>query len=372
MQQYDVIIVGGGPAGSSLAWRLRDSGLGTIILDKKDFPRDKTCAGWITPAIIDALGLDTGDYAKKHVFQPIEGFRVGHMSDRTVEVEYEQAPVSYGIRRCEFDHYLLQRCGAETRLQYSVNSIARDGGEWIINDKMKAPLLIGAGGNFCPVARELGAKLGKAETAVRAQEFEYEMNASQAAQCRVRGTTPELYFCEDLKGYGWAFRKGNWLNVGLGREDNHGLPQHAREFCRFLKDQGRIPEDIPEKMNGHAYLLYQHAGRPLYADGALLIGDSAGLAYTQSGEGIRPAIESALMAADVIVKAAGDYSTSRLAPYENHIIERFGQRDGSEPLLSRIVPLPVKKLIAHKLLETNWFVREVVIGKWFLHQGESA
>jgi len=253
-----------------------------------------------------------------------------------------------------------------------VGSITRGGDGWVINESLKTPLLIGAGGNFCPVARELGASFGKTEAAVRAQEIEYEMNEEQARRCRVRGAIPELYFCEDLKGYGWAFRKGDWLNVGLGREDSHGLPQHAREFCRFLKNQGRIPEDIPEKMNGHAYLLYQHAGRPLYADGALLIGDSAGLAYTRSGEGIRPAIESALMAADVITRAAGDYSSSNLAPYEEHITGRFGQRTDDESLLNRVVPSPVKQHIAHKLLESRWFVRDVVIGKWFLHRGESA
>ena len=53
MKQVDVLIVGGGPAGSTLAWALRDSGLDVTILDKQTFPRDKVCAGWVTPAVME-------------------------------------------------------------------------------------------------------------------------------------------------------------------------------------------------------------------------------------------------------------------------------------------------------------------------------
>ena len=51
----DSLIVGGGPAGSACAGRLRAGGLDVLVLDRKTFPRDKTCAGWITPQVIDEL-----------------------------------------------------------------------------------------------------------------------------------------------------------------------------------------------------------------------------------------------------------------------------------------------------------------------------
>ena len=70
MEYCDVLIVGGGPAGSTLAWRLRNCGLDTVILDKSTFPREKVCAGWITPAVTDLLHIDD-EYSREHVLQPI-------------------------------------------------------------------------------------------------------------------------------------------------------------------------------------------------------------------------------------------------------------------------------------------------------------
>ena len=60
MERVDVLIVGGGPAGSSCAWGLRGSGLDVLVLDAARFPRDKVCAGWITPPILAELALGYG------------------------------------------------------------------------------------------------------------------------------------------------------------------------------------------------------------------------------------------------------------------------------------------------------------------------
>lgn len=369
MEECDVLIIGGGPAGSSLAWGLHDSGLRITVVDKKTFPRDKTCAGWITPAVVDCLQIDLDDYKQRNTLQPITGFRVGTIHGRTIEIDYGRTPVSYGIRRCELDHYLLQRSGAGFHPGFHVKSIERTEKGWNINNSIECRLVVGAGGNFCPVARQLGARPGKTETAVRAQEIEFRMNDAQSKSCPVNPAVPELYFCEDLKGYGWVFRKGDYLNVGLGREDESGLRRHVSDFCRFLQDQHRIPPDIPGKFNGHAYLLYDHADRPLYADKLMLIGDSAGLAYTRSGEGIRPAIESGLIAANVILNSGNDYPAEQLGRYQDIIRQRFGKRQKNR--FSYIPPF-VKQWLAGKLLGMHWFVRDVVISNWFLHrqQGE--
>jgi flavin-dependent dehydrogenase len=61
METCDVIIVGGGPAGSSCAWKLRAAGWDVVVVDRANFPRDKVCAGWITPAVIEELQLDLED-----------------------------------------------------------------------------------------------------------------------------------------------------------------------------------------------------------------------------------------------------------------------------------------------------------------------
>lgn len=369
MESCDVLIIGGGPAGSTLALALRDSGLDVRIMDKQRFPRDKVCAGWVTPAVIESLQLDTEDYRQGRVFQPIRGFRVGRMGASLVETCYDE-PVSYGIRRCEFDDYLLRRSGARLRLGESVKSIRREGETWVVNDAVRARLLVGAGGHFCPVARQLGAKPGSGETVVAAKEIEFALSPSQRAACALDGERPELFFCRDLKGYGWAFRKDDYLNIGLGREDNHRLTEHLDAFCEDLKALGRIPADLPSRFKGHAYLLYPRAPRELVGEGVLLIGDAAGLAYAQSGEGIRPAVESALLVAQVVREAAGDYRAARLQAYYDRLTARFGPR-GAPPGLSARVPVPLKEFLAGRLLASHWFVRRVVMDEWFLHRQQA-
>ena len=365
MEYYDLIIVGAGPAGSTLAHRLQAEGKRILIIDKQSFPRDKTCAGWVTPAVMESLGIDREAYRQGRTFQPIQRFRIGMMGQAPVENDHGEV-VSYGIRRCEFDAYLLDRVSAPKMLSTPVKTIERRGGNWQINGTWEAPLVVGAGGHFCPVARLLGEGPGSHETIVAAKEVEFEMTPEQAETCQARGDTPELWFCRDLKGYAWVFRKGNYLNIGLGREDNHRLTEHLEEFVQDMKESRRIPADLPNRFKGHAYLLYAHAERPLVDDGILLIGDSAGLAYTQSGEGIRPAIESALLAAEVI-REAPDYSASSLQLYGDAIAERFGTR-ATELAQGFQMPDWIKTPLAGALMRSHWFTRKVVTEKWFLHQ----
>lgn len=178
MENCDALIVGGGPAGSSCAWQLHRHGLDVLVMDKASFPRDKVCAGWITPAVVEALCLDTGDYARQHVLQPITAFRTGMIDGHDMETRYPYA-VSYGIRRRELDDYLLRRSGARLQLGQGLDSLARDGKRWIVNDSISTPLVIGAGGHFCPVARFMGAKLGADEPVIAAKEIEFEMSPAQ-------------------------------------------------------------------------------------------------------------------------------------------------------------------------------------------------
>lgn len=362
MEHCDALIVGGGPAGSSCARQLRQQGMDVMVMDKALFPRDKVCAGWITPAVLDALQLDTEEYGRTNVLQHISSFRTGRIDGREVETQYPST-VSYGIRRYELDDFLLKRSGARLQLGVPMKTLEKDGKNWIVNNTISTPLVIGAGGHFCPVARHMGAQLGADEPAITAKEIEFKMNAYQYFNCKVRGDMPELYFCNDLKGYGWCFNKGGYLNIGLGREDSHGLSAQLKEFCDFLKQRGRIPENIPDNFHGHAYLLHGHAVRKQFDDSILLVGDAAGLAYPQSGEGIRPAVESGLLAAETIIKAAGDYSHAQLQSYSSRLNERFGTV--SAPVAT--APGLLRNLVAGALLESKWFTRHVVLDRWFLH-----
>jgi len=364
MKSYDLLIVGGGPAGSTLAYSLRNTELKIGLLDKQSFPRKKVCAGWVTPEVMRVLNIDLEDYAQGRVLQKINGFKISQLGQKQVESSYPGDPVSYGIRRIEFDYYLLQRCGAELLLQEAFKSMDKNKAGWLVNGKYQAKLVIGAGGHYCPVARAIDSK-GVSELAVVAQEAEFEMSAQQKQHCTIKEEIPELFFTPDLMGYGWVFRKGDYLNIGLGREDKSKLSSHVKDFCDYLTAQGKIPDDITAKYNGHAYLLYNHAEREMVADNVLLIGDSAGLAYPQSGEGIRPAVESAMLAADVIRACENDFSKTKLQSYPESMEQRFGQRLPAPDTMERL-PMFVKRLFASRLMKTHWFTKNIVTEKWFL------
>lgn len=371
LRSCDVLIVGGGPAGSTCAWQLVRAGLDVLVMDKQQFPRDKVCAGWITPAVIDALELDRTDYAQGRVMQPICGFHTGLIGEAAVETRYPHA-ASFGILRREFDDYLLRRSGARLRLGEPLRTMERYGCGWVVNGDIRTPLVVGAGGHFCPVARRLGTRVAAgatavtAETIVAAQEIEFPLSAEQRRECHFDSEVVQLYFCPDLKGYGWCFPKGDYLNIGLGREDNHHLPEHVEQFRHWLQQRGRIPRTLPGKFNGHAYLLYPSSRRKLTADGVLLIGDAAGLAYPQSGEGILPAVESGLIAAQVIIEAAHDYRPHQLNPYLARLTVRFGEQEPHRREASRLRQTFRQKL-AKPLMTSTWFARHVVLDRWFLH-----
>lgn len=369
MDACECLIVGGGPAGSACAWALQRAGVDTLILDKSAFPRDKICGGWITPQVVEELEIGA-DYAQGRVLQPITGFRVGCIDGHITETRYDE-PVSYGVRRFEFDEYLVRRSGARVVEKQPFRTIERVDGAWIVNGEIRARVLVGAGGHFCPIAKHLNPGLS-GEVIVAAQETEFEMTPAQRDACAVNGEVPELYFCRDLRGYGWCFRKGDFLNIGLGRLDSHRLSDHVADFVAFLRRTKRIVFDLPRKPLGHAYLLYGKTRREFVGDGVLLIGDAAGLAYSQSGEGIRPAVESGLLAAKALIEAKGDYSHSKLQTYRGLLAARFGEQHDWSTRIGTKLPPALMSAVGRLLLATPWFSREVVIQNWFLHANEPA
>ncbi|HET7293780.1 MAG TPA: NAD(P)/FAD-dependent oxidoreductase [Vicinamibacteria bacterium] len=359
MDAYDALVVGGGPAGSACAARLRAAGLDVLVLERARLPREKPCAGWITPDVLDLVGLSATDYRFGATLQPFRGFRVGVVSGPEGGVE-ESQPVSYGIRRCEFDYRLLLRSGAHFLAGAPVERLRRGDGMWIVDDAFAAPILVGAGGHFCPVARLLNGP--PRAGLVAAEEVEFRMDARQRAACRVEPEIPEISFSPDLRGYGWCVRKGDYLNVGFGRRDPVGLPGHLRAYLEWQARRGRISAEVPPRFCGHAYRLREGAAPRLVDDGVVLVGDAAGVAFPESGEGIRPAIESGLLAAHAIVEAGGRRSRADLEPYARALEERMGPRRRAgrlPPALARVVA---------RLVGSNRRARVLVIERWFLRK----
>lgn len=361
MDTCDVLIIGGGPAGSTCAWRLVQAGIDVVVVDQALFPRHKACAGWVVPSVFDALQMPAGDYGAGHSLEPITGFRTGVVGRRPTETRYG-CTVSYAIRRSEFDDHLLRRSGARVRPGLRVDRLRPNGGGWIVNDAISARIVVGAGGHFCPVARRLNPS-PRSETVVAARVVEFQMDAAQQAACRVSGSTPEIYFERDLSGYGWMVRKGNVLNVGFGRIGARGLAARIAAFTSHLRDLGRLPAGIPTDWPGHAYLVRETTRRTIVGDSMLLAGDAAGLARGCSGEGIGPAVESGLAAAETIIAARGAYGAAALDSYRSRLDARLGPAP-SGASLAGLLPAGVRSWVARSLLGSAGLTRRFVLDRW--------
>ena len=120
----------------------------------------------------------------------------------------------------------------------AIETLRRTDGTWIVNEAIETPVVIGAGGHFCPVARFMR---GGADTAtpVVAKEAEFPLDGRRS---NVASGVPELFFCRDLEGYAWCVRKGDYLNVGIGRRASHGFNDHVKDFAAFLERTGALTD----------------------------------------------------------------------------------------------------------------------------------
>jgi len=354
----DALVVGGGPGGSTCARLLRRAGWEVLVTDRARFPRDKVCAGWLTPAVFGLLELEPDEYRSTGLtLQSITGFRTGVLGGRMVETRYPQI-VSYAIRRCEFDDFLLRRAGVRVR-EEAVTRLRRHDGRWIVNEEIETPVVVGAGGHFCPVARHLAGTERRTQ-AVVAQEAEFRLNGHGT---RVAPDAPALFFCRDLEGYGWCVRKGEYMNVGLGRREPEGFTEHVRAFVRYLEASGMLERAAEPRWRGHAYLAAGTGPRPLVADGVLLVGDAAGLAYPESGEGIKPAIESGRLAAETLVASRGQVARQDLQPYADTLARLYPPAPRHHPTTRA-----ARAAAGRMLLGSPAFTRHVVLDRWFLRR----
>lgn len=326
-------------------------------MDRARFPRDKVCGGWLTPEVFPLLDLHPDEYRNTGLtLQTITGFRTGLIDGSAIETRYPTI-VSYAIRRCEFDNFLLRRSGVRLLDGTPIVTLRRRGDVWIVNDRIESPVIVGAGGHFCPVARHLQGDRDTLKPVV-AKELELRIDERGTT---VAADTPELFFCRDLEGYAWCVRKGAYLNVGIGRRPHDDFAHHVRDFTSFLIRTGRAPDDARLVWHGHAYHAMGAGIRPIAGAGVLVAGDAAGLAYPESGEGIRPAIESGRLAAQTLIAANGRYGRDDLMPYEVSLRARY-----RPPARTPSSLRPTVATLGRALLRSPWFTRHVVIDKWFL------
>jgi len=296
----EVLIVGGGPAGAACAWALRRQGVACVVLEREPFPRVKLCAGWITPDVFRDLALDPSDYP--HGLTRLEGLRlsVGGLKLRLPSRQL-------AIRRVEFDDFLLRRAGVPVHTHNVRGIIQRDGG-YTVDNRFFGRYLVGAGGTYCPVARAFFADANprQRESLIVTQEEEFPYQVADDARAGSRAHACHLWFLEDgLPGYAWYVPKvGGYVNVGVGgnaaklKARGDKIQRHWDRLVSHLADLDLV-QDYAYAPKGHAYYL-RRPMRQVQAGHAFVVGDAAGLATADMGEGIAPAIGSGLLVADAI------------------------------------------------------------------------
>ncbi len=293
MRQFETIIVGGGPAGASAALRLTQAGKEFAILDKAEFPRPKPCAGWITPKVFRLLGKTPDEYPYgiltfDKLYYDFGKFRIPIKTTQ------------YSIRRIEFDKWLHEISGVKV-IKHKVREIVRKNGTYIIDDAFTCKYLIGAGGTHCPVYHALFKQINPRaiENKIVAieEEFPYEITDDRCL----------LWFGDlKLRGYSWYVPKPNgYLNTGLGgtfyglKRNGENIESHWKKFTEKLAALGLV-QNHEYDARGYSYFLRSNV-KHVQSGNAFLAGDAAGLATLDMGEGIAPAIESGILAAEAII-----------------------------------------------------------------------
>lgn len=306
MIKTDVLVIGGGPAGAACAMRLKQEDVRCIILDQSGFPRFKPCAGWVTPGVLKMVEMDASSY-------PF-GLTIFNSFDVSIKGFNFKLPThQYSIRRFEFDHWLLQRADPEFHIHH-VHEIRLENGEYVVDDAFSAPYLVGAGGTHCPVYQTFFSKtsprLQGSLIVAMEEEFRYDV---KNARCK-------LWFFEDmLPGYAWYVpKKDGYVNVGVGgsieqlKRRGDTLKNHWNLLVKRLEESGLI-RGHSYKPAGHSYYLRQNLPE-VHIGNAFLVGDAAGLATLDMGEGIGPAIKSGQLAAEAIIHSTA-YSVASIPRY---------------------------------------------------------
>ena len=306
MIETDVLIIGGGPAGAACARRLRQNDINCLILDKVEFPRFKPCAGWITPEIFEDLNLDVTDY-------PYGLTRFISFKIAIKRLKFTLPTRQYAIRRYEFDKWLLD-IGEAPFKKHTVKKISCSDDQYIIDDQYSCKYLVGAGGTNCPVRRRFfsDSDSNQEGSLIIAIEEEFQYDCVDEA-CH-------LWFMQNkLPGYAWYVPKTDgYVNVGIGgkaeklKANNDSLKHHWQRLINELDEMGLVREH-EYKPKGHSYFLINEK-QNFRKENAFLIGDAAGLATRDMGEGIRPAIMSGIMAAEAMITGQ-DYRLVSIPKY---------------------------------------------------------
>lgn len=353
--EYDAIVVGGGPAGSVAAMYLKKAGKNVILLDKADFPRDKTCGdaqGRKAANIIQELGL--WEKFEKIEGQDIYGIILSSPDGTQIEFDIEsdrnKPSPGYVHKRMVFDDFLFE--SAKERVDtknFTVTDVIvedeqvkgvigkNENGE---EEELRAKIVLGADGAHSVVARKFELDKNPPEHFITALRGYYK---------NIEGLSDkiELHMIDSLiPGYFWIFPLPNKeANVGVGMiiKDMNKKKINLKEA--MLKEIAENPlfkerfsnAELDGDIKGWSLPIASYH-RKNYGNGFLLIGDAAGLIDPLTGEGIGNGMISGRIAAGIATEAIdnNDPSEKFLEKYDKELWDVIGEEIKKNYKLQRL------------------------------------
>ncbi len=364
---YDVIVVGGGPAGASCSIFLGKKGIKTLLVDKASFPRDKACGDGVTGksvGMIDELGI--AGKIDKLPHERVMGFLTTASGGMKISFMGNDKNPGYTCKRYLFDNELFQlaKKTADAMENFTVTDVLMDDNNKVTGIKgidkdgkekqFTSKIVVGADGANSVIARKLGLnnfEMDKCYISIRA----YYENVD------VRRDSIEIHFMDEvLPGYFWIFPVGNSVcNVGLGLIAGE-IPKRKINL-KSLLDQVIKNSYLSYKFK-NAKQISEIKGwnlptgaqkRKRAGDGFILVGDAASLIIPFTGEGIGNALLSGKLAANTISNAIAknDFSYRTMEEYEKSVESEMNDEFRTNQTVMNI--LENKMLFKSFMMETG-------------------
>ena len=330
-KEYDVIVVGVGPAGSSVARYCGGSGLKVLALEKRqEIGVPVRCGEGISRSSLESMGMKP---EKSWVSRIIKGASVYAPNGSKVTVDFE-GPEGWVIERKMFDKYLAKLAAeaeAKVLTKTEVVGVKREGSKLIVkiksgekNSEIPCKILVACDGIESRIARFMGIRTTLALDDI-ASCVQFEMTNVEIDPDRI-----EMYFGNEIApgGYAWIFPKGKrTANVGIGVRRPFAK-KHAIEYLKnFIRSRDTLRNGSVIEVNSGGVPV-GGLMEDMVSDNLVIVGDAAHQVNPVHGGGIAEAYIAGKIAGEVIVKAikSGNCSKKILSEYNKKWWETRGKK----------------------------------------------